>query len=79
VGICLLLVWQQSKPEENRDEKRKCEPAIVRTKMVVNVLYIFAEAHENLAKSGLGKEASHVAVGYLRVQVGRAHRQSGFT
>ena len=57
----MLLVRWQSKPKENGDEKRKCEPAVVRTKMVVNVLYIFAETCGNLAKPGLGKETSHVA------------------
>jgi hypothetical protein len=41
----------------------------------LKVLYLFAEVRGNLAKPGLGKETSRVAVGYLRVRVGRAHRQ----
>ena len=60
MGVCLLLVRQQSKPKDNGGKKIKCEHAIVTTKMVVKVVHIFAEAHENLAKPGLGKK-SHVA------------------
>ena len=61
MGVCSLLVRQQSKPKENGDNKRKCEPALVRTEMVVNVLYIFAETRGKLDEPGLGKETSHVA------------------